>query len=50
MASAIAEEKNNNATTTNNNISKTTNAYIYVLNQLSIKDEERSGVYKMDKY
>jgi plastocyanin len=45
MASAIGEEKNSNATITNN-ISKTTNASSSILNQLSVKEEETSGVYK----
>jgi hypothetical protein len=46
MASAIEEEKNSNAATANNNTSKTTNASTSNPNQLSVKGEKISGVYK----
>ena len=46
MTSRNWTRKNSNATTTNNNISKTTNASTSILNQLSIKEKETSGVYK----
>jgi plastocyanin len=46
MASAIEDEEKNSNATMNNNISKTTNASTPVQNQLSVKEEETSGVYK----